>query len=159
MTRAAQDSVSVEQATDGTDVERVNTFFNAKEIKQALHRFTYSTTLERAYERDDRRLFYIEDDGKIIGALMIWCESRVLDPDEAQIRLVAVANEHQNQGLGERLCRRAETFADEYGMKRISADVASESPAVDFWKTLGYEVTSEWETDNGREMCLMEKPL
>jgi len=159
MTQTSQESVSVKQAANVDDVDRVNAFFNSKEIKQALHRFTYSTTLERALERDDRRLFYIEEDEEIIGALMVWCESRVLDPDEAQIRLVAVVDEHQNLGVGERLCRRAETFADEYGMKRISADVASKSSAVDFWKALGYEVTSEWETENGREMCLMEKPL
>jgi ribosomal protein S18 acetylase RimI-like enzyme len=159
MTQGSQESVSVNQAGNEDDVERVNAFFNSKEIKQALHRFTYSTTLERAFERDDRRLFYVENGEEIIGALMVWCESRVLDPNEAQIRLVAVADGHRNQGVGERLCQMSETFADEYGMKRISADVASESSAVDFWKALGYEVTSEWETDNGRKMCLVEKPL
>ena len=159
MTQSSQESASVKQAADEDDVERVNAFFNSKEIKQALHRFTYSTTLERALERDDRRLFYTEEDEEITGALMVWCESRVLEPDEAQIRLVAVTGDHQNQGVGERLCRRAEIFADEYGMKRISADVASKSSAVDFWKDLGYEVASEWKTDNGREMRLMKKPL
>lgn len=159
MTQALQESVTVKRTATEDDVECVNAFFNSKEIKQALHRFTYSTTLERAFERDDRRLFYVEQDGEIIGALMVWCESRVLDPDEAQIRLIAVANGHRNQGIGKRLCKEAEAFADEYGMKTISADVASDSSAVEFWKSIGYEATTEWETDNGRKMSLMEKYL
>jgi ribosomal protein S18 acetylase RimI-like enzyme len=159
MTQVPRESLPVKQAANEDDVARVNSFFNSKDIKQALHRFTYSTTLERAFERDDRRLFYAEEGKEIIGALMIWCESRVLDADEAQIRLVAVANGHRSQGVGKRLCLEAEKFANNYGMERISADVASDSRAVEFWRSLGYVLTSEWETDNGREMCLMEKPL
>lgn len=160
MTQTSPKSASVKQVSDEADVERVNAFFNRKDIKQALHRFTYSTTLERAYERDDRRLFYAEDDDDgIVGALMVWCESRVLDAEEAQIRLVAVAEDYRSKGIGERLCQQAEAFATEYGMNKISADVASNSSAVDFWKAIGYEYGSEWETDNGREMQLMEKRL
>jgi len=159
MTHSATGSLKVQSTTAEGDVERVNAFFNLKSIKQDLHRFTYSTTLERAFERDDRRLFYIEEDDDIIGALMVWCESRVLDATDAQIRLVAVANDYRNQGIGERLCREAEEFAAEYGEEKISADVASSSSAVDFWKACGYETAYVWETDNGREMSRMEKPL
>lgn len=149
----------VKQVQDEDGVERVNAFFNSKAIKQELHRFTYSTTLERAFERDDRRLFYVEDDGEIVGALMVWCESRVLDPDEAQIRLVAVANEYRSHGIGERLCEEAEAFAADYGEEKISADVASDSPAFSFWEACGYDVDHTWETDNGREMSRMMKSI
>ena len=149
----------VKQVENEDDVERVNAFFNSKTIKQELHRFTYSTTLERAFERDDRRLFYVEDEGEIVGALMVWCESRVLGPDEAQIRLVAVANEYRDHGIGERLCEGAEEFAFDYGEEKISADVASDSPALAFWETCGYEIDHIWETDNGREMCRMMKTI
>jgi ribosomal protein S18 acetylase RimI-like enzyme len=149
----------VKQVQDEDGVERVNAFFNSKAIKQELHRFTYSTTLERAFERDDRRLFYVEDDGEIVGSLMVWCESRVLDPDEAQIRLVAVANEYRSHGIGERLCKEAEVFAADYGEEKISADVASDSPALLFWEACGYDVDHTWETDNGREMSRMIKSI
>lgn len=159
MRKSATDTLPVQQVADEEDIERVNTFFNSKTIKQELHRFTYSTTLERTFERDDRRLFYVEDNDKIVGALMVWCESRVLDPDEAQIRLVAVAQGYRNRGLGEWLCQEAEDFAAEFGEEKISADVACDSPAREFWKACGYEVDYEWETDNGREMCRMMKSL
>jgi GNAT superfamily N-acetyltransferase len=149
----------VSEVTDENGVERVNAFFNSKAIKQALHRFTYSTTLERAFEREDRRLFYIERDGDIVAALMVWCESRVLDADEAQIRLVAVAGDYRNQGIAKRLCQRAEQFARDYGKSKVSADVAKESAALGFWKACNYKIARVWETDNGREMCRMEKKL
>jgi ribosomal protein S18 acetylase RimI-like enzyme len=150
---------SVKQVENEDGVERVNAFFNSKTIKQELHRFTYSTTLERAFERDDRRLFYVEDEDEIVGALMVWCESRVLDADEAQIRLVAVANEYRDHGIGERLCEEAEAFASGYGEEKISADVALDSPALTFWEACGYEIDHTWETDNGREMCRMMKTI
>lgn len=159
MTQMKSDTDVVHEVASENDVERVNTFFNTKEIKQALHRFTYSTTLERAFDRSDRRLFYVQKDNDIVGALMVWCESRVLDPDEAQIRLVAVASDYRGQGIGQRLCERAEQFAEDYGEEQISADVASTSAALDFWKACGYEIASVWETDNGREMYRMEKNL
>jgi ribosomal protein S18 acetylase RimI-like enzyme len=150
---------SVKKVPNEDGVERVNAFFNSKAIKQELHRFTYSTTLERAFKRDDRRLFYVEDDGEIVGVLMVWCESQVLEPNEAQIRLVAVANEYRDRGIGKRLCEEAESFASEYGEEKISADVASDSPALAFWKACGYEVDHTWGTDNGREMSRMMKSI
>ena len=159
MTPSKQESRPIIRAESKADVEHVNSFFNSKEIKQALHRFTYSTTLERASEREDRRLYYTEEDGAIVGALMVWCESRVLDPEEAQIRLVAVSPDDRGKGIGKQLCTRAEVFAMEYGQKRISADVASTSSAREFWRAIGYEVAYEWETDAGREMNRMEKEL
>jgi len=149
----------VRQVEDEDGVEQMNAFFNSKAIKQELHRFTYSTTLERAFEREDRRLFYVEDDDEIVGALMVWCESRVLDPNEAQIRLVAVANEYRDHGIGERLCDEAEAFAADYDEEKISADVAADSPALAFWEACGYEVDHTWETDNGRGICRMMKPI
>lgn len=145
--------------TDEQDVSRVNHFFNSRMIKEELHRFTYRTTLNRAFERDDRRLFYVEDEGDLVGALMVWCESQVLESDEAQIRLVAVHPEYRNHGMARSLCIKAEGFATEYGEKMISADVAQDSPAVDFWKSCGYEEAYGWETDNGREMYRIEKSL
>lgn len=154
-----REQMPVERVETASDVERVNAFFNRKTIKSELHRFTYSTTLERAFERDDRRLYYVEADGEITGALMVWCESRVLDGDEAQIRLVAVHPEHRSQGIARRLCTRAEQFATQYGKQKMSVDVARESPALEFWRSCGYSVAFVWETDGGRDMCRVEKNL
>jgi len=152
-------SIAVEQVADEDDVSRVNEFFNLRPIKRDLHQFTYRDTLDRAFSREDRRLFYIEKDGTIVAALMVWCESRVLDDDEAQIRLVAVKPEHRGQGLGQALCERAEQFASEFGKQKMSADVMAESQAVEFWQSLGYTTEEEWETDNGRLMNLFSKRL
>jgi len=153
------DQLVVQRVADEYDVGRVNQFFNRKTIKDELHRFTYRTTLDRAFERDDRRLFYVEDDGDLIGALMVWCESRVLDPEEAQIRLVAVHPQYRNQNIARRLCEKAEGFALDYNKERVSADVAQSSSALEFWQSCGYEICTEWETDNGRGMYRVEKQL
>lgn len=154
-----EDECSLQNATGEEDVSRVNEFFNTKTIKEELHRFTYRTTLDRAFERDDRRLFYFEYGSDIIAALMIWCESHVLDPDEAQIRLVAVHPNHRDDGFAQSLCNRAEEFAYEHGEEKISADVAQNSDAVGFWNACGYDIAYEWETENGREMYRVEKAL
>lgn len=160
MTRvSSEERLSVQRIADEGDVGRVNAFFNTKAIKDELHRFTYRTTLDRAFERDDRRLFYVESDGEIVGALMVWCESRVLDPEEGQIRLVAVHPGHRGQGIARELCEEAEAFAVASGKEKVSADVAQDSSAVEFWLSCGYEIAYEWATDNGRDMYRVEKKL
>ena len=155
MTQSAK-PVAVEQVGNEEDVERVNEFFNLRPIKRDLHQFTYRTTLDRAFSRDDRRLFYVEDDGDVVAALRGWCESRVL---EAQIRLVAVKPEYRGRGIGQALCEAAEEFAIQHGESKMSADVMAESQAVEFWESLGYTTEEEWTTDNGREMRLVSKTL
>lgn len=150
----------VSAAASEDDVDRVNEFFNSTEIKRDLHWFTYRDTLLRAFERDARRLLYVEgDSGNIIGALMVWCESRVLDDGEAQIRLVAVDPESRGRGIGELLCECAEAFAVRQSQDRMIADVVAGSPAVDFWHSIGYETVEEWKTDGGRSMLTVQKSL
>jgi len=142
------------------DVERINEFFNSTEIKTDLHWFTYQDTLVRAFNREDRRLLYVEnDEGDIIGALMIWCKSRMLDKGKAQIRLVAVSPDYRNDGIGRLLCEHAEAFAAEESQDRMIADVVSFSPAVEFWTSIGYNPIKEWETSGGRLMLTVQKTL
>jgi len=150
----------VQAASSIDDVEEVNDFFNSAEIKNELHWFTYRDTLERAFERDDRNLYYVkEKSGTLIGALMVWCESRVLEEEEAQIRLVAVTNVARGAGIGRYLCEEAEGFAQVHEKKQMIADVVEGSPAVGFWKSIGYEVQSEWETKKGTPMLTVEKQI
>lgn len=156
-----RENTTVCGAQQAADVIRMNEFFNRSAIKRDLHWFTHRDTLERAFDRDDRRLFYTvgEESDSITAALMVWCESRVLEEGEAQIRLVAVAPEYRNRCLGSILCQEAEAFARTRDQETMVADVAAASPAVDFWVTLGYTETDVWETDGGREMLRMATML
>lgn len=149
----------VSAAASEDDVDRINEFFNSTAIKRDLHWFTYRDTLIRAFERDARRLLYVEEDGAIVGALMVWCESRVLDEGEAQIRLVAVDPKYRGDGIGKLLCECAEAFAIRQSQDRMIADVVSGSPAVEFWHSVGYKTIDEWETDGGRLMLTVQKSL
>lgn len=150
----------VRSASSIDDVEAINDFFNSPEIKNELHWFTYRDTIERAFERDDRRLYYVkEKSGTLIGALMVWCESRVLKEEEAQIRLVAVSKVARGAGIGRYLCEGAEGFAQQHNKKQMIADVVEGSPAVGFWRSIGYEVQSEWKTKKGTPMLTVEKLL
>lgn len=159
MTSPAQ-SHGVKQASDSEDIDRINDFLNSRAIKQDLHWFTYRDTVERAFRRDDRALFYtMSESNNIQSTLMVWCESRVLDPKQAQIRLVATAPEYRGQGIGSQLCYHAEEFAFHRGQEIMIADVDEESPAIKFWTGIGYSIVDSWMTDGGRDMLRMEKPL
>jgi len=161
MTDASQSQkpIRVESPENEETVVRINEFFNSTTIKQELNRFTYRAPLDRTFNRKDRRLLYVEQNGDVVGALMVWCESSVLDEDEAQIRLIAVAPAYRRHGIARRLCEEAEAFAVDQSQSKMSADVHSGSPAVEFWQSCGYEVAYDWETDNGRTMNRMEKSL
>jgi ribosomal protein S18 acetylase RimI-like enzyme len=151
---------TIHRAQQAADVTSINEFFNRSTIKNELHWFTHRDTLERAFEREDRQLFYaVGGDGELTAGLMVWCESRVLDEDEAQVRLVAVTPEYRHCGLGSILCQEAETFARTRDQETMVADVAAASPAVEFWTTLGYTETDGWKTDGGREMLRMATVL
>lgn len=145
--------------SDPSLVTAVNDFFNSTQIKSELHWFTHRDTLERAAERDDRRLFYIRPKKAIIGALMVWCESRVLEDDQAQIRLVAVDPAYRSYGLGGYLVAVAVDFAQSFGKTEMIADVAAEAPAVTFWEHCDFTKKSEYSTDGGRLMYRMWKQI
>ena len=67
MTQSAKPGV-VEQTGIEEEVERVNEFFNLRQIKRDLHQCTYRTTLDHAFPRDYRRLIYVEDYGDVVAA-------------------------------------------------------------------------------------------
>jgi len=140
-------------------VSELNSFFNSNQIKSELHWFTHRDTLERAASRPDRRLFYCAPQDVIIGGLMIWCESRVLEPMEAQIRLVAVSPNHRGYGIGRYLLNEAIEFASKQKKELMIADVAAEAPAVKFWEATGFYKDDSYFTDGGREMYQMKKDL
>lgn len=140
-------------------ISKINSFFNSSQIKSELHWFTHRDTLERAVSRPDRRLFYYAPHDAIIGGLMVWCESRVLEPLQAQIRLVAVSPEYRGYGIGKYLVEEAIRFAKEYDKQTMVADVAAEAPAVRFWEAVGFYKADSYSTSGGRKMYQMERDL
>ncbi len=140
-------------------LDELNAFFNRPQIKNELHWFTHRDTLVRAVEWDDRSLLYIEQNGSIIGGLMVWCRSRVLPDGVAQIRMVAVGPEFRRNGIGDSLIAAAMDFAATHEQSIMRADVAAESPAVAFWQALEFEITEEYETASGRTMYITKRPI
>lgn len=148
-----------EATTD--DIDRIQSLYNHEQIKQELHWFTYREALERAVERDDRTIFYqsLPDEDQVVGASMVWCESRVLDDMEAQIRLIAVHPDYRNQDLGRTLVEHSEGFARQFGKNNLIAEAAADSSAIDFWAAVGFSKQNKRTTKGGREMIVMGKQL
>jgi len=143
------------------DIDDIQSLYNHEQIKQELHWFTYREALERAVERNDRTIFYRSDphEEQIIGASMVWCESRILDEEEAQIRLIAVHPDHRNRDLGRTLVNHSEDFARSFNKNRMIAEASANSPALDFWSTVGFSKKRKRTTEGGREMVILEKKL
>jgi ribosomal protein S18 acetylase RimI-like enzyme len=142
-----------------TTVEQLNDFFNSSRIKQELHWFTHRDTLVRAFKRDDRELFYVQPQEHIVAASMVWCESRVLDPKQAQIRLIATHPNHRGHGLARMLVDACLSFARSRGQTEMIADVAKEAPATQFWRACEFELEDTYETDGGRTMLRMSREI
>lgn len=149
----------IQTPTSWEEAERVMEFFNRNSIKKDLHWFTHQDTIERAFSREDRQLYYFESEDYIIAALMTWCESRVLGDQESQIRQVAVDPSYRGMGYGTQLCGRAEYFARDFGKDVMIADAAANEQATEFWSSIGYEPEKSWQTDSGREMVRFSKGL
>jgi ribosomal protein S18 acetylase RimI-like enzyme len=141
------------------EIDHVQGFFNSDPVREELHTFTYRDGLSRAVNREDRRLYYTEDQSTITSAAMVWCESRVLADDEAQIRLIATHPQYRRQGFATQLTEQALDFASEWGKDRMKIEVAANEPAVDFWRDQCFCDQEYWETDTGREMITMERTI
>lgn len=148
------------EVADPSQIDAIQTLFNQKQIKEELHWFTYRDALERAVRRDDRAIFHINDsDDGIIAASMIWCESRVLADNRAQIRLIAVHPNARGQDLGRALVRESERFAVHHKKETMIAEADADSKAKGFWEAVGYNELSRRSTENGRRMILMGNEL
>jgi GNAT superfamily N-acetyltransferase len=144
---------------DTGELVRLNEFFNTSQLKSELHWFTHRDTLERAASRDDRRLYYYRPFDEILGGLMVWCESRVLEDHQAQIRLVAVHPAYRRYGIGQYLVNTAIEFAESYDKSTMIADVAAGAPAVKFWEACDFKQVDQYETEGGREMYQMQRRI
>ncbi|MDS0297780.1 GNAT family N-acetyltransferase [Halogeometricum sp. S1BR25-6] len=138
---------------------QLNDFFNSPQIKSELHWFTHRDTLERAAVRNDRKLYYYRPFDEILGGLMVWCESRVLEDHQAQIRLVAVHPAYREYGIGRYLVKSAIKFAKVWEKSTMIADVAADASAVGFWKACGFHQVDQYQTKGGREMYQMQRRI
>ena len=153
-------TAKIQEVSTDDGIDWVQDFFNSDPIREELHTYTYRNVLELAVDREDRRLYYQENEHEeMISALMVWCESRVLADDEAQIRLIATHPVYRRQSLATQLTERALAFASEWRKDRMKIDVAANEPAVDFWREQGFRDRENWETDNEREMITMERTI
>jgi len=94
---------------------------------------------------------YLED--RLAGVLIL----RPLESGTVQMRQVAVAPELQSHGVGSALVRYAEQFAAERGFTTMMAH-ARES-ALEFYRKLHYQVTSERFIEIGIPHFIIEKTL
>ncbi|NOQ88574.1 MAG: GNAT family N-acetyltransferase [Gammaproteobacteria bacterium] len=76
----------------------------------------------------------VDDKNNIVGVARLQFNSS----SEAQIRYMAVANEHERKGIGRQLINAIEDHASTSSCKEIILD--ARKPAVDFYKKLGYVV-------------------
>jgi N-acetylglutamate synthase-like GNAT family acetyltransferase len=87
---------------------------------------------------------YVKDDNKIIGCGRLQLNTKEL----AQIRFMAVADLHQGKGIGKYIVLKLEDDAKRLGVQKI--ELHARKNAVEFYKSLGYEVVSEsyklWDT-------------
>lgn len=143
------------EVADSSQIDAIQNLFNQKQIKQELHWFTYRDALERAVRRDDREIFYIANSDGLIAASMVWCESRVLEDNQAQIRLIAVHPDNRGQNLGQALVRESERFAVRHKKEKMIAEADADNQAKRFWEAIGYSECSRRSTENGRTMVLM----
>ena len=79
-----------------------------------------------------------EREGKILG--FFWME-----PMERFLELleIHVSPPHQRKGLGSQMMREVEQLAQEEGFEEIRLWVFKKNPAVSFYESLGYRITSE----------------
>ncbi|SFR58284.1 GNAT family N-acetyltransferase [Halogeometricum limi] len=143
------------------DIDRIQRLYNHNQIKKELHWYTYRDGLERAVSNEGRDILFTDDNEteEVIGASMVWCESRVLKPGQAQVRLIAVHPDFRSTGLGADLIEASENYAKEAGKTVLIAETAASSDAKQFWLTMDFQVTSTRTTDGGREMALMKKEI
>lgn len=140
-------------------IDQLNELFNSTQIKQELHWFTHRDTLVRAFDRSDRELFYLRPQESIVAAAMVWCESRVLEAEQAQVRLIATRPDHRNHGFARMLVEECNSFARSRDQTEMIADVAKEVPATKFWQSIGFDITCTYTTDSGRVMLRMSQDI
>ena len=93
------------------------------------------------------------DDGELVASLVLTPRG----PGEVQMRQVAVATDHQGQGIGAAIVRESEKVAVEEGFQLLI--VSARMAAVPFYERLGYRVVGEEYAEVGIPHRRLEKVL
>ena len=84
-----------------------------------------------------------EEDGQIVGALVVVVELKTDEHRRVRFKHIAVAKEHQRKGIGTALLKKAEEIAEKGKIEIHVAEGVSDPETVDFYKKNGYEVEGE----------------
>ncbi len=79
----------------------------------------------------------IDEKDKLIGIARLQFNS----DDEAQIRYMAITDEHKRQGVGRALIKALEQYAINSSHNKMVLD--AREPAIGFYKKLGYHITEK----------------
>lgn len=154
-----KDIGEVQAAKTEHEIDEVQALFNSNPISDELHSFTYRNSLEGAVKKEQRNLFYIVGRDLIASAVMVWCESRILDQAEAQIRLLATHPNYRRQGLATQLVVESIDFASRHGKQQMKVEAAAGERSSAYWRSIGFVPVSSRTTDNGRKMLTMERSI
>jgi len=92
--------------------------------------------IERKIGVDANGLLVLEDDSRLIGAVMVG-----YDGHRGWINYLAVHPDHRRRGLGRALMAAAEHRLAEFGCPKVNLQVrASNQEAVAFYRRIGYSV-------------------
>ena len=149
----------IDSATTEEEIDEIQDLFNSNPISDELHSFAYRDSLEGAVDKAERQLYYISEGDLIVSAAMVWCESRILEESEAQIRLLATHPDFRRQGLATRLVVRSIKFASQHGKRSMKVEAAANDSASAYWRSIGFAPDSSRTTDNGRKMLTMKRPI
>lgn len=94
-----------------------------------------------------------DDAGNVTGCVMM----RRIDDSEVKLRQMAVSTEHQGQGIGSAILRKAEEVAAAAGYKIIT--LHARDVAVPFYKAAGYQVKGDVFTEVGIPHLYMYKAI
>lgn len=108
-------------------------------LRQAVLRQPLGLNL---YEEDlsaelDAQIFIYKIEEKVVGCLL----SLPVEHDTVRLKQMAVDNQHQKKGIGNKLMQAAEDFAKLKGFEKIVFH--ARASAIPFYEKLGYEIKSE----------------
>ena len=110
-------------------------------------------SLEDNLESSSYHLMGIDEEKKVIASGRVHFNN----PDEAQIRYMAVNENLKRKGIGSEIVEKLEEFASSKGAKRVVLNAREN--ALSFYLSLGYKEKGLYQSDTGIPHSKMEKDL
>lgn len=140
-------------------LEDIDDFFSNVEIPQDLYWFVRKENVERCARREDREVIYLERNGRIIGACMVWLESKILAEDEACLRNIAVSAGERRCGYGTELLNEAVDIAEARGKDRMVTDVVAGANSHGWFGRNDFYPDDSYFTAKGNRMVVYARDL